>query len=632
MTAPARTAHAPLEQRIEIETPEHVAFSYTVAGIGSRAAAALLDFIIVGAAILILWFGFAIIVSGLRDTGVLGGTTARAGSWAVAIIYVLSFVIYWGYSVYFEAVSDGQTPGKRILGLRVVQDGGYSVSFAASAVRNLVRILDAQPAFMYVIGTMVAIFSRHTKRIGDHLAGTIVVHERAPDFTPVVAAPAPATREAPLQVTAVLTDDEFELLSRFLERRQALEPARRTELTAQIAARFAGRLPEDAPNDSARLVRLFRAEQEARARGVASRGAKGAAREQHVLVARSAARWAEFAALLGRAQRGGLRSLSEQELADFVSRYREAAADLARLRTASAGRESEAQYYLSRLVASGHNILYRRRELAMHNVATFLVITLPREVRRSWRPILASALLLLGPGAITYASVRNDPALAFELLPPGMIDRVENAAKNESRGRGYVAAEEIERPIFAGFIMKNNIQVTVMSFAAGATAGIGTVLILLLNGLSIGAAVGAYANHGVGHLILGFMVGHGVLELSAIFMGAGGGLLIAKGILLPGDLPRRDAVVLNGRRAVRLATVAVILLVFAGMIEGLFSLDPFWGLEQRVLVGVVSGLLMILWLSRGWRGEADLAVEENAYLRLAEPLPAGRAAPRAPGA
>ncbi len=621
MTVPARQQPALLEQRVEIETPEHVAFSYTIAGIGSRAAAALLDFIIVVSAMLVIWFAFGVIVAMLRDVGLLGGVTATAGSWAIAIIYVLGFALFWGYSVFFEALSDGQTPGKRILGLRVVQDGGYSISFAASAVRNFIRILDAQPGFLYVFGTMVAIFSRTTKRIGDHVAGTIVVHERTPDFAPVVAAPTPQPGAMPVPVTAVLTDDEFDLLSRFLERRQALEPAKRAELTGQIAARFAGRLPEDAPNDSARLVRLFRAEQEARARGVASRGAKGAAREQHVLVARSAARWAEFAALLARAQRGGLRSLGEQEIADFVSRYREAAADLARLRTASAGRESEAQYYLSRLVASGHNILYRRRELALRTVATFLIITLPREVRRSWRPILASAALLLAPAFITSASVRNDPQLAQELLPPGMIDRVENAARNESRGRGYVAADEIERPIVAGWIMTNNIQVTVTAFAAGATAGIGTVLILLFNGLSMGAAVAAYANHNVAHLILGFVVAHGVLELSAIFIGAAGGLLIAKGILLPGDLPRRDAVILNGRRAVRLATVAIILLVGAGIIEGLFSVDPFWALPHRIAVGVGSGLLMLLWLSRGWRGEADIAAEENAYALRSQPAP-----------
>lgn len=620
MTAPVRPQHAPLEQRVEIETPEHVAFSYTIAGIGSRAAAALIDFVIVAAAMMVIWFAFGIIVDTLRDIGLLGGAAATAGSWAMAVMYVLGFALFWGYSVFFEALADGQTPGKRILGLRVVQDGGYSISFAASAVRNFIRILDAQPGFLYVFGTLVAIFSRTTKRIGDHVAGTIVVHERAPEFAPVAASPsAPADGGMPAPVTALLTDDEFDLLSRFLERRQALEPAKRAELTAQIAARFAGRLPEGAPNDSARLVRLFRAEQEARARGVASRGAKGAAREQHVLVARNAARWAEFAALLARAQRGGIRSLGEQEIADFVSRYREAAADLARLRTASAGRESEAQYYLSRLVASGHNILYRRRELALRTVATFLVVTLPREVRRSWRPILASAALLLAPAFITYASVRNTPALALELLHPGMIDRVENAARNEGRGRGYVAADEIERPIVAGFIMTNNIQVTLTAFAAGATAGIGTVLILLLNGLSMGAAVAAYANHGVAHLILGFVVAHGVLELSAIFIGAGGGLLIARGILLPGDLPRRDAVIVNGRRAVRLATVAIILLVFAGIIEGLFSVDPFWSLPHRVAVGVGSGLVMMLWLSRGWRGEADVAPEHYAYVGAGAP-------------
>jgi uncharacterized membrane protein SpoIIM required for sporulation/uncharacterized RDD family membrane protein YckC len=615
-----------LEQRVEIETPENVAFSYTIAGIGSRAAAAIVDQLIIWFIIVAMFIIFGMALGAMGSTGVVAGIERAFGSWLAAGLYLAGFALSWGYFVFFEALSDGQTPGKKMFGLRVVQDGGYSISFSASAVRNLVRVLDAQPGFFYFVGMATAIFSRTSKRVGDHVAGTIVVHERIPEFAPAVA---PAVRgqglaaagtagvaavPAPAPIaSALLTEDEYALLQRFMARRQSLEQGRRVEITRQLVARFGDRLPDDGGSDAARILRLFQAEQDARARGVAARGETGAAREHHALVARAAGRWGEFASMLARAKTGGLRALPENEIADFVARYREAAADLARLRTASRGRDTEAQYYLSRLVAAGHNLLYRRRELALGTVWTFLTVTLPREARRSWRPVLTAALLLYGPAAITYVAVLRDPDLQYDFEPPGMIDRVENAAKNEARGRGYIAASDAQRPIVSSFIMANNIKVTIVAFAAGATAGIGTVLALVSNGISLGASIAMYQNYGVARVILGFVVAHGVLELQAICFAAGGGLLIAYAILLPGAYTRREALIILGRRAVRLATISIILLVFAGLIEGLFSADPYWPLSTRVTLGALTGVLMILWLSRGWHGEADLPSEENAY-------------------
>lgn len=634
MTAPLpRATISPsttsLEQRVEIETPEHVAFSYTIAGIGSRAAAAIVDQIIIWLVMLGVFTLLAILYSALAGGGLVNGLDRVFGSWVMAAMYLGGFALSWGYFVFFEALSDGQTPGKKMFGLRVVQDGGYSISFGASAVRNLVRVLDAQPGFFYFVGMASAIFSRTSKRVGDIVAGTIVVHERVPEFAPAVAGqrlPAPrgqahagaesATATGATLATALLTEDEFALLQRFMARRQSLEPDRRSEITRQLVERFGDRLPNEGSSGAARIVRLYQSEQEARARGVSARGETGAAREHHALVARGAERWAEFASLLGRAKNGGLRALPENEIADFVARYREAAADLARLRTASRGRDTEAQYYLSRLVAAGHNLLYRRREVALGTVWTFLTVSLPREARRSWRPLLAAALLLYGPAAITYFAVLRDPELQYDFEPPGMIDRVENAARNEARGKGYIAYNDAQRPIVSSLIMTNNIKVSIVAFAAGATAGVGTVLALVSNGISLGASVAMYQNYNVARVILGFVVAHGVLELQAICFAAGGGLLIAYAMLLPGAFTRREAIIIQGRRAVRLATISIILLVFAGLIEGLFSADPYWPFSTRVAIGVLTGVLMILWLTRGWRGEKDLAAESNAYSQL----------------
>ena len=92
-------------------------------------------------------------------------------------MFLLLFVILWGYYLLFEGLRDGQTPGKQMLRLRAVRDGGYSVGFSASAVRNLMRMIDLQPAFSYLIGIASVAFTKSGKRLGDIVAGTIVVRE-----------------------------------------------------------------------------------------------------------------------------------------------------------------------------------------------------------------------------------------------------------------------------------------------------------------------------------------------------------------------------------------------------------------------------------------------------------------------
>jgi uncharacterized RDD family membrane protein YckC len=151
-----------LEQQVDVETPEQVVISYTIAGVGSRSAAALLDYALCVLLILVL------VVAGINLASIKG-----TGAWAIALLMLVGFVVFWGYYVLFEGLWDGQTPGKRQLGLRVVRDGGYSVTFGASAVRNLLRIVDGQPGLSYGVGLLSVVLSRSGKRLGDYAAGTI---------------------------------------------------------------------------------------------------------------------------------------------------------------------------------------------------------------------------------------------------------------------------------------------------------------------------------------------------------------------------------------------------------------------------------------------------------------------------
>ncbi len=609
--ARADAARWRLEQHVDIETPEQVVFSYTVAGIGSRAAAALLDYLIMA----VLFAGLGILFSAIgARVGRAGGATVRTpGAWALAVIILLAFAIQWGYYVVFEAIWDGQTPGKRRLGIRVVQDGGYSVSFAASAVRNILRIVDMQPGVAYAVGIVSAVLSRSGKRLGDLVAGTFVVHERVIPVR-VSAGSAQPSDAGPAPVSAALTAAEYELLDRFVARQASLDPERRRALTAQLAARLAASLRDVPGPPLAALIRLHERETAARRRGLAPRGATGAARERDALVAQRAGRWSTFAASLAHAQRRGLRNLSEEQVSQLVAQYRELTTDLARLRTAAPGAESEALFAVSRLVAAGHNLLYRQRALSLQTVRQFVFGVVPRELRRSAAPIFAAAVCLFGPMAVTYHAVVARPGLAESLLPARMIDRAHEGVARARRGeRTYVAVKDFERPVMASAIIANNVQVTYAVFGFGLTAGLLTVAMLIFNGVSIGAGFGLYASLGIFRQIGEFVLAHSVFELSAICIAAGGGLRLAQAILLPGPLTRREALVAHGRGAIALLAASTMLLVLAGLIEGLISPRTDIPLGVKAAVAGLSALALGAYVSLGWRAAEPGPSEEFGY-------------------
>ncbi|HEX6534739.1 MAG TPA: stage II sporulation protein M [Gemmatimonadaceae bacterium] len=599
-----------LEQQVEIETPEQVVFSYTIAGVGSRAAAAILDYLIISLTLSAL--GFLLWLLGRFAGGAAQPASERSsGGWATAVVALVAFAIQWGYYVLFEALWDGQTPGKRKLGLRVVQDGGYSVSFAASAVRNVVRIIDMQPGIFYAVGIVSAVVSRTGKRLGDLVAGTFVVQERLVASGRASTSDRARAEGAPA-VTAALTTEEYELLERFLARRAALDPERRRAMTEQLAERFSTHFPDRDGQPLFLLMRLYEAEKTARERGVAARGATGAARERHAIVARGSARWSQFAAALAEAQRRGLRAMSDREVSELVAQYREVATDLARLKTASRGRDDDTLFYVSRLVGAGHNLLYRQRTLAMRTAVRYLFFTVPREIRRSAAYIVLGALLLFAPVGITYHAVRRHPALAEEILGAGMIDRAnEGVARSKKGERTYVPVKDFMRPVMASRIIANNIQVTYAVFAMGITAGIMTVVMLVLNGVSMGAALGLYANKGIFPQIGEFVLPHSVFELSAICIAAGGGFLLAAALLLPGARTRKEALVVNGRRAIRLIAASTLLLVCAGTIEGLISPRTDLPLAVKFVVAGLCAAALASYISLGWRTDAGAAGGED---------------------
>lgn len=219
------------EDRISLATPEGVTLDVTLAGVGSRFAARLVDQLL----------QFALLAALLILGKLVEGGSGTFGGVFLAWLLVAVFLVQFGYDVFFETRAGGRTPGKRWTGLRVVRVGGTPVGFVASAVRNILRIVDALPGF-YLVGILAVLFTAKNQRLGDLAADTIVVREQSRARAvpgPGLPAAGPAAADGGLWDVSAISPEEVATVRRFLERRASLTPEARDRLAMEMAARLA---------------------------------------------------------------------------------------------------------------------------------------------------------------------------------------------------------------------------------------------------------------------------------------------------------------------------------------------------------------------------------------------------------
>ena len=592
---PKRRQNPPdYRQRLLVETPEHVTLDLEIAGVGSRALAALLDMLIlVGSAL-----GTLIAVA------IVAGFGVTFGSLGGAALLLVGFAVWNGYFILFEGLRQGQTPGKRIIGIRVVGDTGNAVGMGAAVARNLLRIADFLPP-PYLIGALLVALHPRGKRLGDMVAGTVVARDRPTEAHTRLGARAARPAEArPVALIPELSDAEFHLLAGFEARQAQLTPPARLRLAAAIARRLADHPAPPGVGALDHLLELHRGERERREGSLARRGSAAAA----AFAARKRGRWDQFRGLAERAARQGLDSFASHELPDFAARYREVAADLARARTY--GVDDATLEYLERLAAAGHNALYRDERGTWRRMWEVLARECPAAIRQAGGYVLVACLAFMLPAAAGYLLIREQPALAPDVLPPVVIERADAGVERSAEGRGYVDVALEDRPLMASSIITNNVRVAIACFAGGVFLGVGSLALLGYNGLTIGAAAGHFANQGLLSYLMEFILGHGLLELFAIWVAGAAGFLLGRSVVAPGDLSRGDALVLSGRTAVRMVGGAALMLVVAGLIEGFVSAG---GGDVRLRAGAsaasVAFLIAYLINGRERPGEAgsDLA-------------------------
>jgi uncharacterized RDD family membrane protein YckC len=218
-------------EKLTIETPEQIALEFPLAGLGSRGMAVLVDTLIQAVTALVV----VVILLLIRND--LSLYWASAEKWMVAAVIFIVFTIYWGYFAIFEAFWNGQTPGKRQAKIRVISSSGRPITVFESIARNFMRAIDLQLG--YVVGAVAIAIDSKSRRLGDMVAGTVVVHEiqeqgdsywYAQQRMPITSASAEAMRN--------LKEEEFQLIETFLNRRLDLSNLQRMQSANEIAKRI----------------------------------------------------------------------------------------------------------------------------------------------------------------------------------------------------------------------------------------------------------------------------------------------------------------------------------------------------------------------------------------------------------
>ena len=584
-----------MDERVSIVTPDQIDLEFELAGLGSRTLALLVDVLVIGAAVLVV----SLVSSMVGNAGIVG--LSGLSSWALAFLIFVVFLAQWGYFFAFEALNGGQTPGKKNAGIRVVRDDGLPVGWREAALRNLVRAADMMPIPSCMVGALSIGLSKRGKRLGDLLAGTMVVRE---DFgfegigdgagweaAWVARARTGGTRRGLTLAGMKVEAHQIQIIERFLSRRDSLPMDRRQTFAWRIAEPFISASGEDPEELAQRSDRFAVCERILEEIMKSARAAPGVSEELEGTSGADSKRqeWTQFEGVitgLRKARKDGLRRLGPDQLAEVIRGYRSLTCDLGRARTIA--RNSAMVERLNQIAVQAHNVMYghirtrNRRPQGSHWATRF-----PLAARSHWRAVGLSALLLFGPAAIAYVAVQLHPELGYDLVGPGFLDF--EPAREDSLND----IPSIFRPMAASSIIANNLQVTLLAFGLGMTAGIGTSYVLVFNGIYLGAVAGWMTSRGDAGAFWGWVMPHGGTELLAIVLAGAAGFILAGAIIAPGEVTRATALRRVAVNALIIELGVMAMLVVAGLIEGFVSPSNI-DFNQRIFV---LGVTLAFWFA-----------------------------------
>ena len=305
--------------------------------------------------------------------------------------------------------------------------------------------------------------------------------------------------------------------------------------------------------------------------------------------------WRRLEALVDRHEKAGGGRLELEEARTLARLYRKAATSLAAAREISLDKGLLA--YLESLVQRAYLAVYAPQETLAGAGRRFFTRSAPRAIRASGGAIaLAAAAIALG-ALIAALLFNQDPEWFYTFVPEGLAgDRTPGASTEALRASLFEPFEgvAVQLGVFASFLISHNVRVALFAFALGVFACLPSLVVLIYNGLILGAFYALYADRGLGFELFGWLSVHGVTELSAIVIAAAGGFRLGFAFLFPGPLSRRDAMRAASRDAVKLALIAVIMLLAAGFLEA-FPRQLVTDTGARLIIGWGAGALWLAW-------------------------------------
>ncbi|MGN7470325.1 stage II sporulation protein M [Brevibacillus sp. SAFN-007a] len=308
------------------------------------------------------------------------------------------------------------------------------------------------------------------------------------------------------------------------------------------------------------------------------------------------ASWAELEQLVERFTRQE-RHITAADIDRLTHLYKKASAQLALVR--SYHPTDEITLYLNQLVSRAHNLTYKQQSGSWQQLRHFFGVRLIGLIHTRIGFVGMAALLFVMGGVSGFAAVLTDPLNLYYVLPQGMAEQIDPTRL----GEGHAA---LNSPVLSTMIMTNNMKVAILAFVSGITFGLVPIYLLLVNGLLVGALAAVYYQADSSYAFWAYILPHGVIELTAIFIAGGAGLHMGYRLLVPGRYARHYACLEAAKESAQLLLATLPLLFVAGVIEGYITPSSL-SLETKYLVAAATLLLLCLWYVIGRRSQAHNA-------------------------
>jgi uncharacterized membrane protein SpoIIM required for sporulation len=300
--------------------------------------------------------------------------------------------------------------------------------------------------------------------------------------------------------------------------------------------------------------------------------------------------WARLEQLVTRCEKRSVRALADEDLLALPLLYRSALSTLSVARETSLDRSLIR--YLEQLCARAYFQIYGVPTSALRQLGHFFAHGWPDAVKALWRETLVALLLTLAGGLVGYLLVASDPAWFYALVPDGMAGgRDPTASAATLRATLYKGDKEELLATFAAFLFTHNAQIAIFAFALGFAFAVPTAMLIVYNGLLLGAMIAVFSAKGLGFEFAGWLSIHGTTEMFAIMLSGAAGFRIGTAIAFPGRLARGDSAVAAGRTGAVAMGGTVIMLAVAGLLEGI---------GRQTVTGDVTRYAIGLAMLAGW--------------------------------